>query len=114
MKKQLFALIFVIVVLSIISCSNIAKAADNGFDQICMIYNEVLNDTRNREMTIKDKLYLINEKVTKQVKFSDALQVYSAVASADPKEKYKLFKESAEYVLKREWNCSIMKSIRNP
>ena len=109
--KNYCILVFVFFGLSLPACSGKYEAADNGFDKICLIYSDVLNNPIHTDKPIIEKLILIYETVEAHVRDVDAITAYNAVASADPEKKYDLFKQAAEYSLKREWDCEIIKEF---
>lgn len=78
-----------------------------GFDEVCRIYTEAKNSNMNIETASK----YIFDNIKKRVDSKDALQAHTAVMEAMGDDRYPLFKQSAEHVLKRTWTCSGMKSI---
>lgn len=92
------------------ACSEKYDAADNGFDKICLIYTDVFSDPSHSKKPLIDKHDLVGELIEAHVKDIDAITTFSAVANADPSLKYDLFKQSAEYSLKRDWDCDIIKN----
>jgi hypothetical protein len=97
-----------LVVVFLSGCSGKYGRADNGFDKICLIYEDVLNDPANAKKAMIEKDMLIYEAIRKHVSDIDAITAFSAVASADPDKKYSLFKQAAEMSLKREWDCKVL------
>jgi len=95
------------------ACSGKYEEADNGFDKICQIYADVMNDPAHLNRPVIEKFVLIAEMVETHVSDVDAISAYTAVASADPKLKYDLFKLAAEYSLKRKWDCKIIKEFNS-
>ena len=109
MKRELLlSLLLALVLLS--ACSGKYDAADNGFDKICLIYEDILNDPAYAKRPRIDKYVLVSEAVQKYVTDVDAITAYTAVASAEPNLKYQLFKEAAEMSLKRAWDCEAIKN----
>ena len=96
----------------LLACSDKYDSADNGFDKICLIYSDVMNDSAHTDKPIFEKLVLISETVEAHVRDVDAIAAYTAVASADPVKKYDLFKQAAEYSLKREWDCKAIQELQ--
>lgn len=74
----------------------------------CKIYTDVYSNPKYSKLSQVEKDTLISEKVESSVFSVDAIETFSAVATADPLQKYQLFKESAEYSLKRNWECPEM------
>lgn len=58
----------------------------------------------------KDQLadYIYNN-IAKRVKDKDAVTAHSIIPQVNPPERYKIFKESAEYSLKQKWDCAAIK-----
>jgi len=97
---------------ALFACSGKYDAADNGFDKICLIYENIMTNPAYEKLSMLDKHEKISDEIEQHVRDIDAIQTYSAVASADPDLKYQLFKQSAEYSLKREWDCEIIKNYQ--
>jgi len=53
----------------------------------------------------------IDNNVKNRITEKDALQAYSAIFQLDADTRYDIFKKSAEYSTKREWNCDSMKKL---
>ena len=103
-----------IITLSLIfitSCSSQYDSVDNGFDKICLIYDDVFNDPSLKDKSPLDKYDLIHVLIKKHVFDVDAITAFVIVAQANPDDKYSLFKQSAEYSLKREWECELIKGL---
>jgi len=96
----------------LLACSDKYDSADNGFDKICLIYSDVMNNPAHTNRPNIEKLVLISETVEAHVRDVDAIAAYTAVASADPEKKYDLFKQAAEYSLKREWDCKTIQELQ--
>lgn len=111
--NQLSRTLTLLTIFSISSCSGKYDAADNGFDKICLIYTDIFNNPANSNKPVIDRLDLVGELIIAHVKDVDAITAFTAVANANPDQKYDLFKQSAEYSLKRDWDCEIIKNIRN-
>ena len=78
-----------------------------GFDEMCIIFTEATN----RNISGQKLSEYIDENVRKRINSIDAIEVYSIILQVDPKERYALFKQSAEYSLKREWDCSAIEKL---
>jgi len=94
---------FLLSTYTVLACSE----QPNGFDEICSIYTEA----QNSRMSVEDTYNYIFENIKNRVSFREALSVYDAGLAIDPGKRYPVFKESAEYVLKHEWNCPAMKAF---
>ncbi len=81
--------------------------SEPGFDEICRVYTEAYNSN----MSINVLSEYIFDNVKKRVSFDEALEAHEVVMHADAKSRYALFKGSAEYTLKRSWDCKAMKTI---
>lgn len=103
--------LIIVTLLFIISCSSQYDSVDNGFDKICLIYNNVFNDPALKNKPAIDKHEIINDLIKKYVTDVDAITAFVAVAQANPDDKYNLFKQSAEFALKREWDCEKIKEL---
>lgn len=101
LKHQFITIIF------IWTCSIVAFASDQGFDEICRIYTEAQNSSMQKEQLSS----YIFDNVKKRVNNKDALDAHDVVFLADPKERYSLFKQSAELSLKRSWDCPAVKAL---
>jgi len=100
-----------VTVVFLISCStNTNIKTKNGFDTACAIFQKAsLMKLSPQELGnyIADAL----DKMPPQRASEDVKQVYHALFNVSPKERYTLFKESAEITLKRSWDCHIMKKM---
>lgn len=96
------------ILLMISSYSNIAHANNNmGFDEICRIYTGAVNSSMKKEQLSE---YIFSN-VKKRINEKDALDVHDMIFQVTPKERYKIFKQSAELSLKRNWNCPAIKAL---
>ena len=106
--KRIFSLIFPFLFLLVISCSeNIEK---NGFDTACNIFKEASQKNLSPVelgQYIEEQLKAMPEQRAKQ----DVIDLYDVLFQASPSMRYKLFKESAEQTLQREWHCDSIKEI---
>ena len=89
------------------SISAFAKDNNSGFDLICQIYTEA----RNSSMTKEQLNNYIFDNVENRVKSKDAIEAHTAVFNLEPKKRYPIFKESAEYSLKKKWECDAVKFL---
>lgn len=80
-----------------------------GFDEICRIYTEA----HNSNMSINVLSSYIFNNIKKRVSSNDALEAHDVVMNTDSITRYTLFKGSAEYTLKRPWDCLPMKAVMN-
>lgn len=101
LKRKFITIIF------IWTYSIVAFASDHGFDEICRIYTEAQNSSMQKEQLSR----YIFDNVKKRVNNKDALDAHDVVFLADPKERYSLFKQSAELSLKRSWDCPAVKAL---
>lgn len=102
--------LIILSLLFIISCSSKYDSIDNGFDKICLIYTDVFSDPALKDRSIIEKHELVYDLVKGNVTDVDAITTFVAVAKANPDEKYTLFKQSAEYSLKRAWDCELIRN----
>lgn len=107
--KALLPLLFIS--LSTIPCSHASDTPDvNGFDTACDIFKQASQKNLSPEelgQYIGDRLKSMPEQKAKQ----DAIDTYDVLFQATPALRYQLFKESAEYSLKRKWHCEAIKKI---
>jgi len=96
-----------LVLLFILFQSGNLHAEGLGFDEICQIYTEA----KNSSMQKKQLNNYINNNIAKRISDKDAVTTHSIIFQVAPPERYKIFKESAEYSLKREWDCASMKTL---
>lgn len=94
-----------------ISCSESKEnIQQNAFDTACNIFEEAsqkqLPPIELGEY-IEDKLKTMPEQTAKQ----DVIELYDALFQAAPSSRYQLFKDSAESVLKKEWECQSIKLL---
>lgn len=86
----------------------IGYASDQqGFDEVCCIYTEA----KNSNMSIATASKYVMENISRRVDSKDALQAHEAIMQAMADQRYILFKQSAEHVLKKSWECEAMKSM---
>jgi len=62
-------------------------------------------------MSSTDKNDYIFNNIKKRVSSTDALQAHGAVFNLEPKKRYSIFKQSAEYSLKRKWSCKAVNQL---
>ena len=94
-----------LVVFFLLSCSR----EIGGFDELCKIFTEIEN--ANPAMSADEEITYYTENFKKRIHSIDPIEVMSAVIQADPAVRYSLIKQSAEYSLKRQWDCVSMKSL---
>lgn len=99
-------LTFVIVVFML--AANVYAGQDAGFDEICRIYGEA-QDRKN--MDREQLSAYIFDNIKQRVNVVDAIQAHSAIFNLAPAERYAIFKESAEYSLKKDWDCPAMQAL---
>ena len=88
--------------------SSTTYAVDNGFDQICHVYTQILTAPSNKTLS-KDKLMgMIYKKIHNTVTSKSALNAYDTFMAANPKYRYSMLKEMAETELKHSWECQII------
>jgi hypothetical protein len=109
MKKSYLLLFLALVSISIFSCTR--NAADNGFDQICQIYTNILTNPSNKSLSKDKKMGLIYKGIHETVTSKTALNAYETFMAANPKTRYSLLKEMAENELKHSWECKIIKTF---
>jgi len=92
-------------------CAHAAESTNNvsGFDTICQIYTEAVNSSMTKEQLSH---YIFNN-VESRVKSTDALEAHTAVFNLEPARRYSIFKQSAEYSLKKKWDCEAVKKLMN-
>ncbi len=95
----------------LISCSiNTNIKAKNGFDSACLIYQKA-STMKLSPQELGDYIADNLNKLEHQKALEDVKNVYHALFNVSPKDRYALFKESAEITLKRSWDCNIMKKM---
>ncbi len=100
-KKPIVILLFILFQLGNLHAEGL------GFDEICQIYTEAKNSSMQKEQ-LND---YINNNIAKRISDKDAITTHSIIYQVASPERYKIFKESAEYSLKREWGCASMKTL---
>jgi len=98
-------------IIFLISCSmGTSLDSTNGFDSACQIFKEASTKKLNPEELGN---YIASEldNMGKQFASKEVKEVYHALFNVSPSQRYKLFKESAETTLKRNWNCQAMKDL---
>ena len=88
------------------------QANISDFDQVCG-YFEALEQLPDLEsMTQRERNEFIVEKTRKQLpNSSNARAAWDAISSAEPQQRYELFKSAAESVLNKTWDCPAMKKL---
>ncbi|MGD8926682.1 MAG: hypothetical protein PVG20_07515, partial [Thioalkalispiraceae bacterium] len=61
LRSQRWALFVAVIILN--GCSDKYDSVDNGFDKICLIYEDVLNDPANAKKAMIEKYMLVNEAI---------------------------------------------------
>ena len=105
-------LVLVIFGLGLHACSGKYEEADNGFDKICLIYSDIINNPNYVNKPVTERLTMIAEEIEAHVRDVDAIEAYTVVAAVAPELKYDLFKQAAEYSLKRQWDCKIIQELQ--
>lgn len=100
-RQTILALIFTIILIPAIS------VAETSFDEICKIYTEA----KNSSMTKAELSTYIFENIKNRVKLKDALEAHEAVFNLGADKRFIIFKKSAEYSLKRKWECAAVKEL---
>ena len=101
------SVVFFMVIL-LVSCAT--EKPVNGFDSACLIFKEATTKNLNPEelgIYIAEEL----EKLGGQFASKEVNEVFHALFNVAPEERYGLFKQSAEYTLKRDWDCDAIKSL---
>ena len=83
------------------------SASETGFDEICKIYTEAKNSSMKKE----DLNSYIFDNVKNRVTSKDTLEAHSAVFNLGVDKRFKIFKQSAEYSLKRKWECPAVEAM---
>ena len=83
------------------------SAESQGFDEICRIYTEA----QNANMNSKQLSQYIFTNVRTRINDIRAKQTHVSILQLTPEKRYAIFKEGAEYSLKREWNCKAVKDL---
>lgn len=112
MNATLSKILICLAVFSMVSCARAEKRADNGFDQICQIYKQVLTDPSHKSQTQGKKMIVIYKRIHKTVTSKFALNAFDSFMTADPKTRYGALKKIAEYELKHSWDCPIINTIK--
>lgn len=86
---------------------NVTVADNSGFDEICHIYTEALNSNMSGDQLNT----FILDNIKTRINNKDAKTTHDAIPFASPKERYKIFKDSAERYLKKQWDCAAMKTL---
>jgi len=66
---------------------------------------------KNSSMTKLQLSDYVNNNINERVSDKDAVTTHSIIFQVSPDERYKIFKESAEYSLKRKWECAAIKEL---
>ena len=104
---MLFRNNIMVLLLGLNSFSAFAIDNNSGFDLICQIYTEAKNSSMTKEQ-INNYIF---DNVENRVKTIDAIEAHTAVFNLEPKKRYPIFKESAEYSLKKKWDCNAVKLL---
>ncbi len=98
---------FVLTVLFSVLLISAISASETGFDEVCKIYTEAKNSSMKKE----DLNSYIFDNVKSRVTSKDALEAHSAVFNLGIDKRFSVFKQSAEYSLKRKWECAAVKEL---
>lgn len=100
--------IYASLVVFLFSACSVVSVKASDFDRIC----EIVQNNINISKPVDEKAALISEKVlTTLDKSSKAAIAFRAVASANPNQKYSLFKEIAEEHTGQPWDCPEMATL---
>lgn len=97
----------ILIILSFLFSIGTIQAQETGFDEICRIYTEA----KNSSLTKQQLSNYLNDNVSKRVSDKDALDLHNVIPQVSPSDRYKIFKESVEMSLKKQWDCAAMKAI---
>ena len=89
------------------SCESVAK---NDFE----LFWDFVAETETKEPFTKNNLTKSYKKLITQVENSEnyskeLIEIFTLTQMVDPDSKYKLFKESTEAVLRKDWSCDALK-----
>jgi len=104
--KLLLIILFIFVAQSF---TNARISSDNGFDHICQIYTTIMQDPKNKNLSLGNKMDLIGSEIESSVKSKSAISAHEASMLAAPEDRYRILKEVAEHELKRPWTCEILR-----
>lgn len=96
------------VLLAVCSIAVPALADEDGFDAVCDIHTDALDSRQFERLTPEEQAAVLQRQVISRVAPGPALKAYQSVAEADPRLRYSLFKDAAEYALGRAWDCPAM------
>ena len=98
-------------IMFLISCSmGTSPNSTNGFDSACQIFKEASTKTLNPE-ELGNHIATKLDNMEDQFASKEVKEVYHALFNVSPNQRYKLFKQSAETTLKRNWHCQVMKDL---
>ncbi len=107
MRFRLIPLLTLAIFLSPVSFANNANSNNSGFDTICQIYTEAENSNINKDQ-LSDYIF---SNIRNRVTSIDALEAHDSVFQLPPSKRYRIFKQAAEYFLKRKWQCTSIESL---
>lgn len=104
MLKTISLTILYVCLITLVSCS---ASHNNGFDEVCHIFQEA----KRLHKPLNETLSYITDNINKRVKHGDAHEAFTLLVNAIPSERYTLFKQTAEASLKHTWDCPDMNAI---
>jgi len=110
-KTKLLLSLFLVVQISlfVLSCVNTKNTAINGFDHMCEIYTNIMQNPQNIKMSLGDKIDKISSEIELSVKSDSAKLAFRGYMRASPTKRYSVLKKIAEYELNRSWDCAILR-----
>ncbi|RDH85980.1 MAG: hypothetical protein DIZ80_00460 [endosymbiont of Galathealinum brachiosum] len=85
-------------------------AGQNDFDKICSYFEQLDNVITQKKMTKQQGANFITGYVNKELKESSAArQAWEVIVYAVPEERYDIYKDTADEILKYSWKCEAMK-----
>jgi hypothetical protein len=92
--------------------SLVACAADNDFDIVCHIFKELQNNPDLDKLSDQQRAAFVAQRINKSLDASSAARIsWEAVVSAEPEQRYEIYKSGAEEVLNQSWACEPMNKL---
>ena len=107
MKQRIFSYTLILFFLPLY-----AQANTKDFDEVCQYFSTLSQHPQLEQMSHLARNDFITQQINDNLsRFSNAKASWQAVSSADPSQRYELFRSAAESVLNKSWQCPIMEKL---
>ena len=96
-----------ICVIFILLATNASASEVEDFDIACQIFTEAKNTVFDNEI----RSAYIEENIKNRTKSKELRDTYNVIFNASPEDRYRIFKDTAEHITKKSWDCPAAKAL---